>query len=310
MERKAKLDGRAIGLMVLLCALWGVQQVAAKVASAGISPLLQAGIRSVIALILVGAWAALRRIPLDLRDGTLLPGMAAGVLFAGEFALLYWGLSFTSASRAVLFLYTSPFIVAAGVHWLVPGEALSRWQVAGLVAAFAGMAMAFADNLSVPDSHQLIGDLLCFGAAVLWGATTVTIRVSRLASTTATKTLIYQLAVSSLLLLPASLVVGESGVHDPTPLIWLALAYQSVVVAFATYLAWFWLITRYPAGRLSAFGFLTPLFGMLSGALLLGETITPLLALAMLLVTAGLWMVNHAPAMGVTDQVEPQKADI
>ncbi len=296
MQRKTELDAVAIGLMVLLCALWGFQQVTIKVANAGISPLMQAGFRSAVAVVLVTVWAGARGIRLTARDGSLWPGVAAGLLFAIEFGMIYWGLTFTNASRAVVFIYTSPFVVAAGVHWLVPSEALGRWQVAGLICAFTGIVTAFADNLSMPDGRQLFGDLLAFGAAILWGATTVVIRVSCLSRITAAKTLLYQLAISAILLPPASLALGESGIHDPTALTWAALIYQSVVVAFSSYLVWFWLITRYPAGRLAAYSFLTPLFGILFGALFLGERITPFLVAAMALVTAGLWMVNHSVA--------------
>ena len=299
MQRKTTLDAAAIGLMVLLCGLWGFQQVTIKLAAVAISPLLQAGIRSAVAVALVAIWARARGLPLGLKDRSLLPGLLAGALFAAEFGMLYWALTFTTAARAVVFLYTSPFVVAAGVHWLVPSEALGRWQLLGLACAFAGVVIAVSDNLTMPQGRQLQGDLLAIGAGVMWGATTVVIRVSRLATLPAAKTLLYQLAVSAVLLPPVALALGETQVHDLTPLTWAALAYQTVVVAFASYLAWFWLITRYPAGRLSAFSFLTPLFGMLFGAVVLDERITSALAAAMALVAAGLWMVNRgrpAPA--------------
>lgn len=302
MRRKTELDATAIGLMVMLCALWGFQQVTIKVANEAIPPVFQAGLRSVVAVLLVGVWATARRIPLNVRDGSFLPGVVAGLLFATEFAMIYWALTFTTAARAVLFIYTSPFVVAAGVHWLVPGESLGRWQVSGLACAFVGVVAAFADNISMPLGNQWIGDLLALGASVLWGATTVVIRASRLATVSATKTLIYQLAISAMLLPFASMALGEHDIRNPTLLTWAALAYQSVVVAFASYLVWFWLITRYPAGRLAAFSFLTPLFGMLFGAIVLGERITPSLGLAMGLVAVGLWMVNRRKPITITEE--------
>jgi drug/metabolite transporter (DMT)-like permease len=94
------------------------------------------------------------------------------------------------------------------------------------------------------------------------------------------------------ILLPLSVAIGEPGVISATPVVVGALLYQIVVIAFASYLAWYWLLSRYPASHLSAFSFFTPLFGMAAGALLLSEHITPALALAMAFVAAGIYLVN------------------
>jgi drug/metabolite transporter (DMT)-like permease len=292
--RHTHLDALAMGLMVALCLLWGLNQVAAKVANAGISPVLQAGLRSGGAVLLLLAWCRIKGVRLFDADGSLGAGLAAGLLFAGEFALIFWGLEYTPASRAVVFLYTAPFVVALGLHWLVPAERLTRLQGIGLVGAFGGIVLAFGDNLSLPDRRQMIGDCMLLAAAVMWGATTVTIRTTRLASVHAGKTLFYQLAMSAVTLPLASLALGEKGViGHPSALVWTAFAFQTVIVAFASYLTWFWLISRYPATRLSAFAFLTPLFGMVFGAVLLGERLTWGLGGAMALVAAGIWLVNR-----------------
>lgn len=293
-QRHTHLDALAMGLMVSLCALWGLNQVAAKVANAGISPVLQAGLRSVGAVLLLMGWCRIKGIRLFDKDGSAPAGLLAGTLFGAEFALIYWGLDYTPASRAVVFLYTAPFIVAVGLHWLVPAERLSRVQAVGLVSAFAGILLAFGDNLSLPDSRQMIGDAMLLVAAIMWGGTTVLVRTTRLATIAPSKTLFYQLAVSAVMLPPASVLLGEKGIiGQPSALVWASLAGQIVVVAFASYLTWFWLISRYPATRLSAFSFLTPLFGMAFGAVLLGERITWSLSGAMALVAAGIWLVNR-----------------
>lgn len=292
------LDGRAVGIMILLCAVWGLQSVSIKVAVADVPPILQAGLRSVMAVTVVGLWALLTPGRLFDRDRSLWPGIAAGLLFAGEFLLLYWGIEYTTASRAILFLYTSPFVVALGVHLLVPGERLDRWQAAGLLCAFTGVAVAVADGLRLPTRDQLIGDLLILAAAVLWGATTVLIKASTLSRTRAVKTLLYQLGGSALVLPPASLLMGEawpSALPQWPAQTWVALVYQGLGVAAVSYLTWFWLITRYPAGRLAAFSFLTPLFGMVAGAVLLDEPVGPVLAGALVLVVVGIRLVNKKP---------------
>jgi len=298
-ERRAHLDATAVVAMLVLCSLWGLQQVAIKVANAGISPVLQAGLRSAGAVALLWGWSAWRGQRLFGRSAAELGlGAVAGLLFASEFVLIYGALVHTTASRAVLFLYTAPFWTAIGLHLLVPGERLSRIQAAGLVCAFAGVAVAFVDALRLPSEKELMGDLMILAAAVLWAATTVVIRASRLVTVPAVRTLFYQLFVSAIVLVAASLALGEPGIVNVTPLVAGSLAFQIVVVAFASYLTWFWLITRYPASRLAAFSFLTPLFGIIAGGVLLSEPITPALVAALALVGAGIQLVNRrAPAL-------------
>lgn len=279
--------------LLLLCALWGFTQVAIKVANAGFSPLFQAGLRSAGSALLLWAWSAARGVPLFRRDGSLGYGALIAALFALEFVFIYEGLVLTTAARGVLFVYTAPFVVALGAHFFVPGERLRPLKVAGLACAFLGVALAFADALRLPTRRELLGDALELGGAVCWGATTVIVKASRHVHLSANKTLFYQLAGSALLLLPLSALLGEPGVVRPTAAALLALGYQIVVIAFATYLAWFWLLRRYPASELSVFSFLTPLFGMLAGGLVLGERIGPVLAIAMALVALGIYLVNR-----------------
>jgi len=289
--RKA-LDARAFSLMLGLTALWGFQQVAIKLTAPDISLVMQAGLRSVIATALLLAWAQWRGTPLFGRDGTLGAGIAAGLLFGGEFIFIYGGLQHTAASRMVVFIYLAPVLTALGLHWLVPGEKLVRTQWAGVLVAFAGIALAFGDGFAAARG-SLLGDFFGLVAAVLWAATTVLIRATGLARISAAKTLFYQLVVSAPMLLAASLLMGEVGVVALAPLALASLAYQGVLVAFGSYLVWFWLLTRYLAARLSVFSFLTPLFGVLFGVLILREPLTPSFIGAALLVGAGIVLVNR-----------------
>ncbi len=292
-KKSRVLDLKAIVLLTILCASWGMQQVTIKIANQGVSPILQSGIRSIGAAILVWIWMAVRREPLFKKDGTLWWGIGAGILFAGEFIFIYWGLVFTNASRAVIFLYMSPFVVALGSQLFIPGEHLKKFQVIGLCCAFTGIVIAFKESLSFPTYKMLIGDSMLASAALLWGAATVMIKAGPLAGIAHGKTLFYQLGVSALVLPAASLAIGERGVVLITPLIAFCLAYQTVWVAFITYLVWFWLIRHYLVSRIASFTFLTPIFGVLAGGLLLNETVSNSLLLALLLVGTGIYLVNR-----------------
>jgi drug/metabolite transporter (DMT)-like permease len=289
----------AFAIMVLLCAIWGMQQVAIKLTLAGISPVLQVGLRSAIGAVLVFGWARLRGISLFPADGTMRPGLLAGLLFALEFICIYAGLEFTNASRMIVFLYTAPCFTVLGLHWFVSGERIGVRHGFGVALAFVGIVLAFAEGLwrtaTADFSSYWIGDLLGVLAAILWAATTVVIRATGLARISAARVLLYQLVASAVIVLPLSFLMNEPGITALTPTVLLGMAYQAVIVAFASYLTWFWLLTRFLASRLIVFSFLTPLFGVAFGVLLLNEHMSIQFGLAALLVVGGIVLVN-APA--------------
>ena len=295
---KTELDRLAIGLMVLFCTIWGLQQVAIKLASAGISPLWQAGLRSIGATAIVLLWSWLRGVRLLESDGTLLPGLLAGLLFAIEFALIFLGLEYTTASRGVIFLYTAPFFVALGAVWLLPQEHMRGAQWAGMALAFAGILVLFGEHLFTPADGAWIGDLMIVLAAVFWAATTLTVKVSCLARSSAEKTLLYQLGVSAVVLPLLSMALGEPGVFAPTPAVWASLLFQTVIVAGVSYLGWFWLVRHYPATRLSTFSFLTPVMGVLAGGFILGEELSRTVFIALALVGTGIAVANWPARRG------------
>ncbi len=305
MQRRDHLDAAAIALMVLLCALWGFSQVVVKFCMAhGLPPVLQTTVRSAGAALLGCVWIACRqgwrplRAMLRRSDATA-PGLLLAAISGIEFVMLFAGIGMTSASRAVLFLYTAPFFTAAGGHWLLPAERLRAGQAAGLLLAFAGVAATFAEGLLDGGDGSLVGDALCFGAGALWGATNLLVKGSpALRRVDASWLLIFQLAGSVPFLVAGAALFGELGrFPDASPLAWLGLAYQTVVVAFATYLAYFWLLLSYPAAKVSGFTFLTPVFGVLSGGILLGEPISAALLAGLAAIAVGLRLVNRpAPA--------------
>lgn len=286
------LDFIAIATLIILCVCWGLNHVAIKATIPEIPPLMQASIRSVGATLCLLIWMLVRKTPVLEKDGTLWPGLAAGLLFAGEFLLIYWGLEFTNASRSIIYIYTAPFFVAIGAYWFIPGEAIKRNQIIGLMVAFSGILVAFTDAFTFPTYRQLIGDLMIFVGAIMWGATTVLVKASKLAFISPSKTLIYQLAVSAVALPLGSLAFNEPAVESFSQFAIYSLLFQTIIVAFVSYLIWFWLVRHYPAARLSSFTFLTPLFGVIAGGWFLDEPLTIGLMAALVLVGIGIFVVN------------------
>jgi len=278
----------------MLCLSWGFNQVAVKLAIHDIPPLTQAALRSTGAALLVAAWCKLRGLSLFARDGTLVPGLAAGIAFGIEFILIYQGLVYTTATRAVLFIYLAPFFVVLGTRIFLPADRFGAYQWIGLLLSFAGMLVAFGVPTPALDPRQIIGDFMMVGAALFWAFTTLIIKASRLNRVSSEKVMLYQLVVSAPMLAAAALIVGERITHAPSALAVGSLAYQTIWVVSVTFVIWFALVVRYSASRLSVFSFLTPLFGVAAGHLVLGEPLTAAFAAAVVLVAIGLVLVNRA----------------
>lgn len=294
--RKDHLDATAVGLLLACCLFWGFQQVLVKASLPELPPVFQAGTRFIGATVLLLLWCRWRGVPLAARDGTWLPGLLSGSLFAAEFACLYIGLQYTSASRLTVFLYTAPFWVALLLPLWVRAERLRALQWLGLALAFVALAFTVRDSLLAPQlPRQWLGDALALVAGLAWGLTTLTIRASALARVSAEKVLLYQVGVSAVALPLVSWALGEPWGQPLSPFAIGSLLLQTVVGAFASYLAWMWMLRHYPATRISAFVFLTPLFALLFGAGWLGEAVTPSLVGALTAVAIGIVLVNRRP---------------
>lgn len=295
METRKALDGLAISLMLVLCLIWGFQQVVLKAAAPDISPLPQIALRSGVAALLVGGLMLWRARRIAVEEGTWRPGLLAGVLFAVEFLLVGEGLRHTTASHLVVFLYTAPIFVALGLHWLRPAERLGAIRWLGIILAFAGIVVTFLgrrpEAVAGEPMAMLWGDGLALLAGMTWAATTLVVRCSRLARVSAAETLLYQLVVGFVLLLAAAVGLGQTAVRY-TPLMWGSLLFQSLVVSFASYLAWFWLLRHYWASRLGVFSFMTPLFGIAFGVWLLDEPLEASFLIGAILVLAGVILVS------------------
>ena len=299
MTLRESVDARGAGVMLLLCLAWSLQQIVLKATSADMAPILQIAVRSGIAAILVWLLMRWRGEQMDLRDGSLGPGLLCGLLFALEFLLAGEGLRHTKASHLIVFLYTAPIFAALGLHWKLPSERLAPLQWIGIGIAFGGIALAFLggntpadrDNTALSAAGMLRGDLLGLLAGAFWGATTVVIRTTCLANLPVAKTLLYQLASGFAVLMLAAIALGHTRFMLTAPLI-AGLGFQSVIVSFVSFLAWFWLLRRYLAYQLGVFSFVTPFFGVLLGVWLLDEPLEAGFVSGAALVMTGIVMVS------------------
>ena len=295
-QRKSHLDGTALSVLFLCCLFWGSQQVLIKATLPFMAPVFQASVRFLGATLLLMAWCYYKKIPLWQKDSSLVAGLIAGLLFALEFACLYTGLQFTSASILTVFAYTAPFWVAILVPIWVPSEKLNKVQWAGLILAFGGVILALLDGLVSSSSLHWKGDLLALAAGLSWGLTTVVIKTTVLNKMSPEKLLFYQVAMSTISLPFLSLALGESWTMELTTFSVSSLIIQTALGAFISYLAWMWLLSRYPATKMSGFVFLTPVAAVMVGNIWLSEAITLPLIGGLILVAIGMILVNRKPS--------------
>lgn len=280
-------------LLIMLCFLWGGNIVSIKISSQGIPPILAATLRSVVASILLWLHAQVRGESIWLDRTTLKHGIAIGFLFGAEFLLLYWGTSFTNVSRAVVFLYTQPLWVALAAHVVLPDDRLNWRKSLGLTMAFAGLFLVFGSRVPSLGPYYWVGDLMETIAGVLWAATTIYIK-KFISGTDIShyQTLFSQLFFSIPILALGVVIFEWDKPVSLDPLVVGALVYQTVIVAYLSYLVWFWMIHRFQVSLLSAFTFLTPLFGVILSGIILREPLPILLWMGLMLVAYGIYLVN------------------
>lgn len=294
MHKKDRIDAFGATLLVGQAMLLGFNQVLIKLVNAGLAPVFQAGLRSFCAAGPILIYALLTRKRLSISDGSLVPGFVCGTFFAIEFLLLFQALDYTTVSRATVFFYTMPFWVALAAHFLIPGERLTVFRITGLMLALAGVAWALLADDEPVSELAIYGDVACLVAAVFWAGIALLTRTTRFSNATPVMQLLYQLSVSSVILLPAAPLFGDL-VREFTPLIAGIFAFQVLVVVGVGFLVWFWVLSIYPASDMASFGFLAPLCGVTFGWLILGEEVSVALIGALAMVSTGIVLINRKP---------------
>jgi len=292
MRQKERIDLIGASALIMFTALMGLNQVMIKIVNHGIQPIFQAGLRSIFAFIIVFGYAVLWKKKLSLSDGSLIPGIVCGLLFGFEFILLFVALDYTSIARASIMFYLMPVWVAIGAHYLIPNERITLLRAFGLVLAFLGVVLAL--GIRTQGSGHLLGDLMALTGSILWAIINLTARLSNLRKSSPEMQLIYQLAISPLVLIPAALLAGPL-IRELEYIHLLLFTFQVIGVVSVGFLVWFWVLSIYPASDMASFGFLAPVFGVILGWLILGEEVGVVIIMALLLVSCGIILINWKP---------------
>jgi drug/metabolite transporter (DMT)-like permease len=293
---QAQLRWQPVVALLTLALIWGANMAIIKIGARELAPLFMAGLRSLVASACLYIWMKAKGVTLFPSKRILVHGIVVGLLFGLEFGFIYVGLGYTLASRTYILVYTSPFFVALGAHFFLEGDRLNPWKAGGLILAFAGVVAMFMKDLGSFSLSALPGDLMALAGGALWGSTTVYVKKYLSDRTVPLQTLFYQVLFSAPLLLFMSVVLEDTIVSSFSLAAGFSVFYQCIIVAFLSYLVWFKLIHRYPVSLLHGFAFFTPVFGVfLSGALILGEVVSPSLIVALALVSLGTVLVNRKP---------------
>jgi len=302
--RKGRIDLFGAVVLVLFSMSLGLNQVLIKLVNGGLHPVFQAGIRSAIALIVVLLVMRWRSVRLVFDDGSLWPGILCGTVFAIEFVFLFIALDHTSVGRASVIFYSMPVWLALAAHFLIAGEKMTMRRGIGLVLAVAGVGLAMSGK--TVGQASLLGDVLALIAAMLWAVIVLIVRTTSLGKSKPEQQLLYQLVVSAALLLPLSYFAGD-WLRDLQVWHLGLLAFQAIGIVGIGFLVWFWILSIYPASDMASFSFLSPVFGVLAGWVILDEAVGVSIIGALALVSVGIVLINYrqkTPKAAPTDLSE------
>ena len=292
MTAKPQMDAMGAAALTGFALFLAFNQILIKFVNQGLQPVFFAGLRSALAVLCLWGWMVLRGRPPRLQRRYLLTGFLAGLAFAAEFLCLFTALDLTTVTRTAIILYSMPVWMTLGAHFLLPGERMAPVKATGLVLAFTGVAWAILNRSTGQGQASLLGDLCALMAAWSWAAITLIARGTRLREERPEMQLFWQVLVSGVVLLAASPLFGPlvRDLHWPHV---AGLVFQAVAVVSAGFMFWLWLLTIYPAASVASFSFLTPVFGVGLGWLILGEHVGPATLAAAALVAVGIVLINR-----------------
>ena len=289
MKRKEKIDSLGATALISFSAMLGLNQVLIKIVNDGLQPVFQAGLRSILALIIVFSYAVFRGNKINISDGSLKPGIITGLFFGLEFVLLFVALDYTTVGRASIMFYSMPVWLTIVAHFLIPNEKITLIRVLGLLSAFIGVIWALSGNTWEGDA--LLGDLMCVLGSILWAGIVLFARLSNLRKSTPEMQLIYQLAVSPFILIPVAFFFGPF-IRELEILHLFLFGFQVIGVVSVGFVLWFWVLSIYPASDMASFSFLAPVFGVIFGWLILDEKIGVTILGSLFLVSVGIILIN------------------
>ena len=262
-----------------------------KLVNEGMHPIFQVALRSTLAIFPILIYCYIRKKKIDFFDGSFLPGLIAGVLFAIEFILLFTALDYSTVTRVSLIFYTMPVWLTVAAHFLIKNDTLTLNKFIGLIIALIGLIFAIYQPVTNYNIQQFYGDLFSLLASFCWAIIAIMLKTTRLTRSSPETQLLYQLIVSGIILLPISLML-EDFIRDINNQIILIFSFQVIVIMCLGFIGWLWIMSKYSASSTSSFAFLTPISGVLFGWLMMDDVINEQIFISLFLTCLGIYIIN------------------
>ena len=285
------IDGIAALFLIIFSILLGLNQVLVKLVNEGMHPIFQVALRSTLAIFPILIYCYIRKKKIDFFDGSFLPGLIAGVLFAIEFILLFTALDYSTVTRVSLIFYTMPVWLTVAAHFLIKNDTLTLNKFIGLIIALIGLIFAIYQPVTNYNIQQFYGDLFSLLASFCWAIIAIMLKTTRLTRSSPETQLLYQLIVSGIILLPITLML-EDFIRDINNQIILIFSFQVIVIMCLGFIGWLWIMSKYSASSTSSFAFLTPISGVLFGWLMMDDVINEQIFISLFLTCLGIYIIN------------------
>ena len=285
------IDGVAASFLIVFSILLGLNQVCVKLVNVGMHPVFQVALRSTLAIIPILLYCYFTKKKIIISDGSFIPGVIAGILFAVEFIFLFTALDYSTVTRVSLIFYTMPVWLTLSAHFLIDNDKLSLKKIIGLALAVFGLILAIYEPNGEYNEKQFFGDLYSLLASFCWAAIAIMLKTTRLNKSIPETQLLYQLIVSGIILLPISFLFNDF-IRDMNINLILIFLFQVTIIMCLGFIGWLWVMSRYSASSTSSFAFLTPIFGVLFGWLIMDDNINLQIYFSLFLTCMGIYMIN------------------
>ena len=271
----------------------GFNQVVMKVVNTGIQPIFCAGLRSLFAAVIVFIWLTLCKKKIQVEKDLLFSIICYGLIFGGEFLLLFVALDLTSVIRVTIIFYSMPVWLALMNHFLLKDDKLTKIKIFGLMIALLGVGISvISSNLLPGNEANFWGDLCALGGANGWALFAFYSKNSKIKEKPPDTLMFYAFLVSAPMLIAFSFLYGPF-IRQIQTIHLVGFLFQ-ILFASVGFICWLWLLKRYSATTVASFAFLTPIFGIFFGWLILAEHLSMQLLIAGTLVTSGIYFVSKS----------------
>jgi len=277
--------------------IWGSTYLAIQIGLNDLPPFMMSGLRFLVAGLILQCWCSWKGESLPDKKSIWRSSLAGVLMLVGGVVSVAWAEQFMSSSLAAIIVTLLPFwfIILDKKQW--PFYFSNKSIIAGLVLGFAGVCILLGfgnSSLNANHSNQVEGILVIFCGGIAWTAGSLYAKYKPVKASLLVNGSIQLLAAGFFCIL-ISWTIGEwnhfsfSGTNTSS---WMALLYLIVMGSLVTYLSYLYLLKKRPAAQVSTYVYINPVIAVLLGAVMANESISLIKIIALLIILAGVLLVN------------------